>query len=335
MARIMITGHTGLKGSWMGLFLAEMGMAVAGYSDNPHELGHYKMASLSRIFEKESWADIKDFSKLSRAIKDFQPDIIFHFAAQSLVPKAHARPKITFDDNLGGTWNMLRAFSESESASHLIVATTDKVYGSSLSAEGYCETAVLQGTEPYSQSKVLADQLAQQYPTPVGKKISIVRAGNVVGGGDHNLSRLIPEIVQNAASGVLLRQPESRRPWQHVLDVSAGYLLIAFRPEPTTGIYNLGPDEKKGLTAEEVAHIGFDVLDLEHNFLSAGQSHSFDETNDLRLDSGAIRRDLGWKPKFTQKKSIEMAFEWHKLIAQGAPAQEVSIGQVQSYLENF
>ena len=329
----LITGHTGLKGSWLSLFLSQQGIKVNGFSDRVHDQSHYELAKLADIFETEHWGDARDLSTLSQAFQASKSNTIFHFAAQSLVIEAANNPRDTYDVNLGGTWNVLRAFSQSESANHLIVATTDKVYGSKTATEGFAESDPLSGTEPYSQSKVLADLLSSQYPLPMGKKVTVVRAGNVVGGGDHNLSRLVPEVVYNSKAVIELRRPEARRPWQHALDVANAYSSIGINPSTKSTVFNIGPSETIGLTAREVVEIGLRILGETSEVRTVEAFDYSFETADLRLDSSRISEEIGWSSSLSQKESLSLAFEWHSLVNRGVSPRDVSMNQVQNYLQ--
>ena len=331
----LITGHTGLKGSWLSLFLSQQGTKVNGFSDRVHGQSHYELAKLADIFEAENWGDITDPSAVSTALQASKSSTIFHFAAQSLVIEAAKHPQDTFDVNLGGTWNVLRAFSQSESADHLIIATTDKVYGSKTATKGFMESDPLSGTEPYSQSKVLADLLSSQYPLPLGKRVTVARAGNVVGGGDHNLSRLVPEVVYKSKSGISLRRPEARRPWQHALDVANAYQAIGINYDSPSSIFNIGPSETVGLTALEVAEIGLRVLgETAEVRVDEKADYSF-ETGDLRLDSSKIAKEIGWSPILDQTESITKAFEWHSRVRKGESARAVSLDQIDFFMRSF
>lgn len=331
----LITGHTGLKGSWLSLFLSQHGIRVNGFSDRVHDQSHYELAKLAEIFETEHWGDVSDPSTVNKALQASKSGTIFHFAAQSLVIEAAKNPRDTFDVNLGGTWNVLRAFSQSESAKHLIVATTDKVYGSKTAQKGFKESDSLSGTEPYSQSKVLADLLSSQYPLPLGKRVTVVRAGNVVGGGDHNLSRLVPEVVYKSKSGIRLRRPEARRPWQHTLDVANAYKAIGINSDAPSSIFNIGPSETVGLTALEVVEIGLRVLrETAEVRVDEKADYSF-ETGDLRLDSSKIAKEIGWSPILDQTESIKKTFEWHSRVNEGESARVVSLEQIDSFIRSL
>lgn len=328
----LITGHTGLKGAWLAMFLSQQGVKLTGFSDKIHPLSLYKLASISDVFEAEHWGDVSENTDASRAILNSQAKTIFHFAAQPLVIEAAQNPLVTFDINLGGTWNVLSAFAKSESAEHLVVATTDKVYGSVSPDQGFTETDALRGTEPYSKSKVLADLLSSQYPLPSGKSVTVVRAGNVVGGGDHNLSRLVPEIVYNAKSVIRLRRPEARRPWQHALDVAKAYQSIAETAKTTSRVYNIGPVETIGLQAREVVALGLRALnEVSDVQVDVASDYSF-ETGDLRLNVSKIKEEIGWSPQMSQEESLLTAFGWHHAVNRGEPPRDVTLQQVDSFL---
>jgi CDP-glucose 4,6-dehydratase len=269
--KILITGHTGFKGSWLSIWLLRLGAEVAGYALDPYTPDdNFVLARLSEKMTDIRW-DIRDFNKLNSAVNNFKPEIIFHLAAQPLVRESYKIPLETIETNVTGTANVLEAFRLSESAKILIVITSDKCYDNKEQLSGYKETDPMGGYDPYSASKGAAELISSAYLKSFfnpenfngnsisrGKAMATVRAGNVIGGGDWAKDRLIPDCVRaiEKDNPVEVRNPNSIRPWQHVLEPLSGYLFLASKildnPKIYSGAWNFGPFQDSTATVREV-----------------------------------------------------------------------------------
>ena len=255
---VMVTGHTGFKGTWLTLLLLELGIEVVGYSLPPEDKTIYDLIGLKGAFP-EVYEDIRDPKNLRHFIQEHQPSAIIHLAAQPLVIKSYKSPKETFDVNVMGTANLLDLARNSVALEAIVVSTTDKVYRNKNTGRRYVENDPLEGIDPYSASKVATESVIRSwqniYQSESNIRLIAARAGNVIGGGDIAENRLIPECIKAHMSGELLpiRNPESVRPWQHVIEPLIGYVLaIGFGNDLA---YNFGPNEAQDLTVREVVEL--------------------------------------------------------------------------------
>lgn len=313
---ILLTGHTGFKGCWLTLLLEYLKIPVIGYSlPATTDSLYFRADRKSKI--SETFSDIRDSKKLTDFIEFNQPRVIVHMAAQPLVLNSYENPHETFEINTMGTVNLLNAAFEVCSVEIVIVVTTDKVYENYGYGKKFVETDPLKGKDPYSASKVAAESAvsAWQHISKLsdGPKVVSVRAGNVIGGGDFSSNRLLPDIIRSYVSGDLLdlRNPNSTRPWQHVLDPLIGYLKVI--EYLLAGNYmenlNFGPSEKS-MTVEEVVNFSSKILNTKLNTKKLDQYHEGAESKYLALDSRNANSILNWYPKFDQKTSIQKTLEW-------------------------
>ncbi|TWU44340.1 CDP-glucose 4,6-dehydratase [Novipirellula aureliae] len=322
--RVMVTGHTGFKGSWLTLWLSRLGAQVIGYAMPPEtEPNHW---DLLRLNDCESiFADIRDVDRLKQVFTEHRPEIVFHLAAQPLVRRSYREPQETFSSNVIGTLNVMDAAKASESVRAIVCVTSDKVYENCESEAGYIESDRLGGSDPYSASKACAEILVNCYrksyfnasqtePQPF---LATVRAGNVIGGGDWSEDRLIPDAVRAASSGTTLgiRNPASIRPWQHVLEPLAGYLAVGQRlllADPTAATaWNFGPDEEGSVPVSEVVpHFQKTWPALVAEF--APEAGAPAETNVLRLDSSKAIDRLGWRPLWDWQTAVARTASWYQ-----------------------
>lgn len=319
--RVFITGHTGFKGSWLAAWLHRLGADVTGYAlppDGPNS--HFEQLGLrSRIRHIEG--DLRNPRDLNRAISRTHPEFVFHLAAQPLVRKSYAEPKLTFDTNIGGSVNLLEAVRVSRSARVLIYVTSDKCYRNRESHAGYHETDELGGHDPYSASKACAELVFASYQncyfnSPEAVRAASVRAGNVIGGGDWSEDRIVPDCVRALLRGesVVLRNPGAVRPWQHVLEPLGGYLLLAaklYETERYRGAWNFGPRRESHRTVDDLAAT---LLDLwgRGSKIAAVATDSRKETNFLSLNCDKAAHHLGWTPALGFRESVEYTVEWYK-----------------------
>jgi CDP-glucose 4,6-dehydratase len=337
--KVFLTGHSGFKGSWLFLWLQKMGAIVQGYSLRPeYNPSHI---SLLNILTPNSIGDILDEQKLSKAVESFQPDLIFHLAAQPLVRKSYNKPIETFSTNILGTAHVLNAAKNTPSVKAIVNITTDKVYADKYTREGYIETDQLGGHDPYSTSKACVELVHDSYRKSFFKELGIlsatVRAGNVIGGGDWAKDRLIPDIVLATIAGqvISIRNPESVRPWQHVLDPLSGYLLLGqFLLEgrkEKEGSWNFGPNIEdcisvKGILAE------FSDNWKELKWVDNNDSNQPHESAMLLLNCAKAHDELGWQPVWNIKDAIAETAKWyHSYYFNG---QINSIKNLETYICN-
>ena len=324
--KIFLTGHTGFKGAWLMLWLTELGANVKGYSLTPEYQPALFDIVLPASKSESIIADIRDREKLIAEILHFQPDLIFHLAAQPLVRRSYRIPSETFDVNVVGTANVLEAISKLENKCTAVIITTDKVYENKEKNIHYKETDTLGGYDPYSASKACTEIVVSsfrnsffhpdQYATHK-KAIASARAGNVIGGGDYSEDRIIPDIVRSLRNDkeIDVRNPHAVRPWQHVLEPLGGYLMLGAlldqNPINFTGAYNFGPEAEDHLTVKEL---------VEHSIESWGSGTWKDSSNPnqpheaglLMLDIYKAKEMLHWKPKLNAREAIEWTINWYK-----------------------
>jgi CDP-glucose 4,6-dehydratase len=336
--KVLVTGNSGFKGSWLTVLLSKLGHTVVGLSNedlssDPSDLGSVGKSALLRHHN----CDIRYFSDVKSILDAEAPDAIIHLAAESLVQRSQKFPIDALETNAVGTANILMAASQMQNDPILICATTDKVYAPSLGSQTWhVETSLLEGTETYSRSKVVADILTQAYITSVPKnKWAIVRAGNVIGGGDRSVSRLIPDAWRSYQNGqpLLVRNPNSTRPWQHVLDCLLGYVVLMekLNEDDGRGAWNFGPNKNQLATVGEVTNILSQGLKgLQVTFGEGSQD--FYESDYLSLDSTKAQTGLGWHPKYELGESLQLTLDWYIQVSQGTPAIIATSDQVDSFL---
>jgi len=315
--RVLITGHTGFKGSWLSLWLTRSGARVTGFSDAiPTDPCHFSILQLDLDDRR---GDICNPATVEAAMVETKPEIVFHFAAQSLVRKAYSDPIATYRANVLGTLAVLEA-ARRHDVRAVVLATTDKVYRNDESGRRYNEHDELGGSDPYSASKSCAELVARSYRETIAPDgamlIATVRAGNVVGGGDWAEDRLFPDLMRAAFSGrpAVIRNPGSTRPWQHVLDVLAGYLAIGARlVEGDTGAaeaWNLGPQAASGITVQHVVDVirrEFRQLRIDVRPDDSGRG----ESALLQLDSSKAIERLAWQPRW-EADMLERTVAWYR-----------------------
>lgn len=341
--RVFVTGDTGFKGSWLVVALAELGAEVRGYALPPErDTDHFVVAGIGSLVRHQD-ADIRDAASLAEAVRSFAPDYVFHLAAQPLVRPSYDDPKRTYDTNVGGSVNLLEAVRATPSVRSLVFVTSDKCYRNKEWVWGYRETDELGGDDPYSASKAAAELVFASYQASFFRKregfgAATVRAGNVIGGGDWSPSRIVPDCARAVLAGqpIVLRNPGSTRPWQHVLEPVFGYLLLGARlagaPERFRGSWNFGPRPEAVRTVGELA---------EHFVASWGagsvrvepQANAPHEAGLLQLSCDKARAELGWEAVWSFAAAVEESVFWYRSVAQdGAPALAVSRQQIARYL---
>jgi CDP-glucose 4,6-dehydratase len=319
-SRVLVTGHTGFKGSWLVSMLRHFGAEVFGISTNTGQVPPI----LKNEFKDghEFNLDIRDREILAKTIDSIRPKLIFHLAAQSLVIDSYSKPVETFDINVIGTMNVLNAIETDSEVRGIVVATTDKVYRNLEKGNHFTEEDPLGGVDPYSASKSCASILLsawQNLPNFEKTKIIEVRAGNVIGGGDRAANRLLPDLVKAAIHDepVYIRNPNSIRPWQHVLEPLHGYLLagekIMLGADVQTS-YNFGPGLDSELTVWEVAKIFNEEFPGLYLNSSAPGVLKSKESQILNLNSTRALQDLNWKSELSPSEAVKMSIRWEKAI---------------------
>ena len=322
--RVFITGHTGFKGSWLCIFLNLLGAKITGYSLSPKSRPNlFELANVKKIIQKSIIADVRNYQKLYSEIKKSNSNIIFHLAAQPLVRHSYLHTKKTFDTNITGTLNILECVRKIKKIKSSIIITTDKVYDISKN-KVFKETDKLGGIDPYSASKVCCEYLFSSYMNSFFSKnskqrLATVRAGNVIGGGDYSEDRLIPDIYASArkTKKIILRNSQSVRPWQHVLEPLSGYLILAeklYNGQLKGQIqnWNFGPNLSSCKPVRYIAEMFAKSLGLKIKAIKSKNKIFKSETTLLRLSNFKSKKYLKWYPKCELNKSINKILEWNK-----------------------
>jgi len=322
--KVLVTGHTGFKGSWLSLWLTMLGAKVIGLSINiPTNPSHFKTIGLKNKI-KHHKIDIRNLKLLKEIFKKHQPDYVFHLAAQSLVKKSYLDPVYTWETNTFGTLNILESLKQLKKKCIVVLITSDKSYKNLEIKRGYNENDLLGGKDPYSASKASAELVIQSYINsffPVKKTkvlITVARAGNVIGGGDWSENRLIPDCVKSWSKNkkVLLRNPNSTRPWQHVLEAVGGYLKLAASLRKNKKLhgeaFNFGPNDNKNYKVISLVKLMKKYWEKVSWKTSSKRKISFYESNLLKLNTNKAKKKLKWKSILTFKETISMTTEWYK-----------------------
>ena len=342
--RVFITGHTGFKGSWLCRMLLDAGAQVTGYSlPAPTQPNLFELAGLTGRM-KSVIGDVRDMETLKQAFSQAAPEIVFHLAAQPLVRESYRQPRETYETNVMGTVNLLDCVRKSSTVRSVLNVTTDKVYHNCEWEWGYRETDPLDGFDPYSNSKSCSELVTHSYCNSFFDKtenpaVSTARAGNVIGGGDFAMDRIIPDCVRAAVAGqtIMVRNPHSTRPYQHVLEPLTAYLLVAARQweDPRkAGWYNVGPDDCDCVTTGTLVELfcrswgqGISWQDC-----SDGGPH---EANFLKLDCSKIKTAFGWAPHWHIERAIQATIEWTKAWAAGLDVTAIMDHQIHEFWEEL
>lgn len=319
--KVLVTGHTGFKGSWLTSWLLKLGAKVTGYALDPiHENDNFVLCKFYNKI-KDYREDIRDFKRLTEVIQKEKLEVIFHLAAQPLVLESYEKPHLTIETNTQGTANILEAFRNSDSAKVLIVITTDKVYQNNERKWGYREIDRLGGNDPYSASKAAAELLISSYQKSFfeqeGKFIVSVRAGNVIGGGDWAENRIVPDCIKAIEKNekIIVRNPLATRPWQHVLEPLGGYLLLGEKllrnSSDFTGAWNFGPYSSNLINVENLVKNIIKAYG-KGNYIIQKQNYAPEESNFLSLDISKVTKLLKWKPVLNLEETIQFTIDWYK-----------------------
>lgn len=339
---VLITGHTGFKGTWLSLLLHNLGARVHGYAlPMEDSLNMFDQCSISELLASSVMGDICDGSKLKNAVLKIQPQIVFHLAAQPLVLESYQHPIRTFDVNIMGTANLLEAVKHCPSVKSCVVITTDKCYRNEEWEWGYRETDPLGGKDPYASSKACAELVVEAYRSSflnlLGIPVATARAGNVIGGGDWASNRIVPDFFRAASTGEVLqiRNPTATRPWQHVLEPLAGYLALAAKlykdGDFFASSWNFGPDLHGTETVETLVDHLLKSHPLRVNFVEKNLD-SGKEANLLMLDSSRSRKFLEWDPKWSFHSSVNETASWYMSFLSGHDMRKKTFHQIDKYL---
>ncbi len=339
--RVLLTGHTGFKGAWMSLWLHSMGAKVQGFALAPPTTPSlFEEAKVGDLIQS-NLGDIRDFAAIAKVVKDFKPEIVFHMAAQPLVRYSYDEPLETYATNVMGTAHVLESIRAIDSVRAVVNVTTDKCYENREWVWGYREDEAMGGYDPYSSSKACSELVTaayrQSFLDKAGIAVATARAGNVIGGGDWAKDRLIPDILRAFANKqpVSIRNPNSIRPWQHVLEPLSGYLLLAEKlcaePASFSQAWNFGPKD------DDAKPVGWIVESMASKW-GKEASWSFDEGNHpheahyLKLDISKARQSLGWSPRWSLDQALDHTVEWHMAWMQGKDVRSQCIKQIEDYL---
>ena len=323
--RVLVTGHTGFKGSWLCQWLLQMEANVCGFSrDIPTKPSHFEILELDKKIQHHL-GDVCDLEHLSRVVSDFKPEIVFHLAAQPLVRLSYDNPKETFDTNVGGTVNVLENMRHCQSVQVAVLVASDKCYENLLVADGYKETDRLGGSDPYSASKACAEIVFQAYQRSFFSRqnrlrAASVRAGNVIGGGDWALDRIVPDCMQAWGAGqtVKIRNPASIRPWQHVLEPVGGYLLLGAHlwrsnSEANGASFNFGPENHEAHSVETLLN------QMKNEWPKATWHVEKNPENELKKEAGWLRLNcekvhkiLDWSARLSFEESVQWTTRWYR-----------------------
>ncbi|HWQ41883.1 MAG TPA: CDP-glucose 4,6-dehydratase [Desulfosporosinus sp.] len=339
--RVFLTGHTGFKGSWLSLWLQALGAEVTGYSLEPPSVPSlFEVANVADGMQSIT-GDILDLPRLQKTLQENKPDILIHMAAQSLVRKSYQFPIDTFSTNIMGTANVLEAARHVDSIRVVVSVTSDKCYENQEWVWGYRENEPMGGHDPYSCSKGCAELIIASYrrsffSSKQSANIASVRAGNVIGGGDWAADRIVPDCIRAITKGkpVVIRNPNAIRPWQHVLEPLAGYLLLAQRLWDDGQNYaegwNFGPDVKHSVSVGSMVDVLCHMWGEDAKCRVEGDEH-LHEANYLKLDSSKAIQKLAWRPLLTMQETVAMTVAWYTRFYEGQDPRIVTLEQIAEY----
>ena len=344
--KVFLTGHTGFKGSWLSLWLHELGTAVTGYSlEPPTDPSLYEQCRIGELIDTVT-ADVRDAQTLARAMERVEPDIVIHMAAQPLVRDSYRNPVETYAVNVMGTVHLLEAVRHCRGVRAVVNVTTDKCYDNREWVWGYRENEAMGGYDPYSSSKACSELVTAAYRNSFfnpgehekhGVAVATARAGNVIGGGDWAADRLVPDAVRAVLGGerIAIRNPHAVRPWQHVLEPLSGYLLLAQtlyeQGARFAGPWNFGPHEDDARPVEWIVQRFCAKWGEDASYERATGEHPH-EAHYLKLDCSKARAELGWRPKWGLERAIDSIVEWTRACRDGKDLREICLRQLGEYV---
>lgn len=340
---VMVTGHTGFKGSWMCKLLTMLGANVIGYStEPPTSPSLFEKAEIGKLITSVI-GDIRDLELLCKTMEKYSPEIVIHMAAQPIVRESYIDPVYTYETNVMGTVNICEAVRKNSCVRSFLNVTTDKVYKNNEWEWGYRENDALDGYDPYSNSKSCSELVTASYIrsflNDAGVAVSTCRAGNVIGGGDFAKDRIIPDCVRAMEKGenIIVRNPYSTRPYQHVLEPVTAYLMVAMKQyedkEAFSGHYNIGPDECDCVATGDLVDLFVKNWGGDAKWINMSEANAPHEANFLKLDCSKIKKTFGWSPKWHITDAIEKTVEWSKVYINGGDVSACMEKQIAAYLE--
>jgi len=347
--RVFVTGHTGFKGSWLTQWLLLLGAEVTGYSIGvPTQPSLYESLALSRQIQ-DVRGDVRRSQDVQTAMTKAAPEVVIHMAAQALVLPSYADPLTTFETNVMGTANVLEAARHCPSVRSVVIVTTDKCYANNEWSYGYREADALGGHDPYSASKAAAEMVVASYRSSffdagdaAGKRTGIasVRSGNVIGGGDWAADRLVPDCMRALVAGnpIIVRNPGSVRPWQHVLEPLSGYLwlgaLLARDPARYGGAWNFGPDPESAVSVEQLVSLVCQAWGDSAGFETATSAQALSEAGILRLDCTKSRSQLSWRPVYDVGEAVRQTVTWyHSTMEDAGQVVPLTVRNIGDYVQ--
>ena len=339
--KVLVTGHTGFKGTWLCMMLEMLGAEVIGYALEP--VDEENLFAISHMEENINSVigDIRDLVSLDKVFAKYQPEIVFHLAAQPIVRESYEKPVDTYETNVMGTVNVLECVRKHPQVKAVLNVTTDKVYENKEWEWGYRENEMLDGYDPYSNSKSCSELVTHCYQRSFLETdsitVSTARAGNVIGGGDFAKDRIVPDCIRAAARGeiVILRNPNSIRPFQHVIEPLTAYMMIVYRQwkdKDVQGNYNVGPDEANCVTTGQLASVFCDTWGNGLTWQAQCQNGPH-EANFLKLDCSRIKEKIGWKPVWQIEEAIKKTVQWEKEYLKGESMRLLMQKQILEYLK--
>jgi len=345
--KVLVTGHTGFKGSWLTIWLKQLGAEVTGIALDPKtDRDLFILAGLSDKI-KDYRQDIRSLDKIQEILNNEKPEIVFHLAAQALVLPGYENPVSTFETNIMGTVNVLEACRHTPSVKQIVIITTDKVYENKECLTGYKETDALGGYDPYSASKAAVEIVTQSYRLsyyqspnhPINQSIATARAGNVIGGGDWSEYRLVPDCIRALENNtpVIIRNPYAVRPWQHVLEPLSGYLFLALKmaqdSQKYSGAWNFGPDIEDFATVKDLADMLISLYGI-GRWETYDGSKKLHEAGLLQLNIEKAKDILDWKPLLGFKEAIQWTVEWFKAY-KNYNVYQLCLNQIEKYTQKW
>ncbi len=341
--RVFLTGHTGFKGSWMCVILKILGAEVYGYSLEPNtDPDLFDILGIAADIH-HTIGDIRDIDALEKAYKEANPDVVFHLAAQPIVRDSYKEPRYTYETNVMGTVNILECLRKNPGALSFLNVTTDKVYeNNDLENHGFKEDEKLDGYDPYSNSKSCSELVTHSYKKSFFSEVdspavSTARAGNVIGGGDFANDRIVPDCVRATIKGesIIVRNPYSTRPYQHVLEPLAAYLMIAMEQaldKKYADYYNIGPRDEDCINTGVLADTFVKYWGSPANWRNMSEANAPHEASFLKLDCSKARETFGWEPVWNVDSAIRETVAWYKAWNEGENMMEFTEGQIRRFL---
>ena len=341
--RVFITGHTGFKGSWMCKVLHLLGAEICGYALQPNTRPNlFEVAGIEKHITS-IFGDVRNREILKQAVCEFSPEIVIHMAAQPLVRDSYVNPAYTYETNVMGTVNVLEAVRNCNSVKSFVNVTTDKVYKNREWPWGYRETDEIDGYDPYSNSKSCSELVTGAYKKSFfnlanSPAISTARAGNVIGGGDFAADRIIPDCFRALQKNetIIVRNPNSIRPYEHVLEPVVAYLMIAekqYDHKKYSGSYNIGPNEEDCLTTGELVTLFCEECSKNVTWKNIQEANAPHEAGFLKLDHSYLASTFGWKPRWNIRQAITKTIDWYQIYISGGCVEQCMEQQIQEYME--